>query len=116
MYLDVGYHLVRDIGFEGSGCAILLASASLMTLAVNGKTMEGARAVAERFVALGKASSLPDGDGLGALAALAGVRNYPGRVKCATLPWHALRRPSKGREDVAFACVLRQSAQVVRHQ
>jgi len=62
-----------------------------MTLAVNGKTVEGARAVAGRFVALGKASSLPDGDGLDDLAALAGVRDYPGRVKCATLPWHALR-------------------------
>ena len=55
--LDMGDGLVRDIGFEGSGCAILLASASLMTLAVNGKTAEGARAVAGRFLALVTASS-----------------------------------------------------------
>jgi nitrogen fixation NifU-like protein len=87
----MGDGLVRDIGFEGSGCAILLASSSLMTLAVNGKTVEGPRAVAERFMALITASSHPDGEGLGDLAALAGVRDYPGRVKCATLPWRALR-------------------------
>jgi nitrogen fixation protein NifU and related proteins len=62
----------RDIAFKGAGCAILLASASLMTLA------EGARAVAGRFVAL------------------AGVRAYPGRVNCATLPWHALRVAIEG--------------------
>ena len=92
----MGDGLVRDIGFEGTGCAILLASASLLTLAVNGKTVEGARAVAGRFVALVTASSPPDGDGLGDLAALAGVRDYPGRVKCATLPWHALRAALEG--------------------
>ena len=93
----MGDHLVRDIGFEGSGCAILLASASLMTLAVNGKTVEGGRAVAERFVALVTAASAPDGDGLGDLAALAGVREFPGRVKCGTLPCHALRAGIEGR-------------------
>jgi nitrogen fixation NifU-like protein len=96
VYLDMGDGLVRDIGSEGSGCAILLASASLMTLAVNGKTVEGARAVGERFMALVTASSPPDGDGIGDLAALAGVRDYPGRVKCATLPCHALRSALEG--------------------
>ena len=96
MSLDVGDHQVRDIGFEGSGCAILLASASLLTLAVNGKTVEGVRAVAERFVALATASSPPDGDGLGDLAALAGVRDYPGRVKCARLSRNAMACPMEG--------------------
>jgi nitrogen fixation NifU-like protein len=85
-----------DIGFEGTGCTILLASASLLTLAVNGKTVEGARAVAERFVAMVTATSPPDGDGLGDPAVLAGVRDYPGRVKCATLPRHALRAATEG--------------------
>jgi nitrogen fixation NifU-like protein len=80
----MGDGLVRDIGFEAAGCAILLALTSLMTLAV-----EGTRAVGERFTALVTASSPPDRDGLGDLATLAGVRNYPGRVKCATLPSHA---------------------------
>jgi NifU-like protein involved in Fe-S cluster formation len=56
VYLDVDNGLVRDIGFEGTDCAILLASASLTTLAVNGKTVEGARAVAERFMAMVTAS------------------------------------------------------------
>ena len=78
--------LIRDIGFEGTGCAILLASASLMTLAVKGKTVERARAVAERFMALVTESSPPDGNGLGDQVALAWVRDYPGRMKCATLP------------------------------
>ena len=63
--LDMGDGLVRDIGFEGSGCAILLASASLMALAVNGKTVEGARAVVERFGVMVTATSPPDGDALG---------------------------------------------------
>lgn len=87
--------LVRDIGFEGTGCAILLASASLMTLAVNGGTVEGARAVAERFVALVTASSPLDGDDLGDLAALVGVRDYPGRVRHPALACAAVghRRP-----------------------
>jgi nitrogen fixation NifU-like protein len=85
----VGDGLIRDIGFEGAGCAILLASASLMTMAVNGKSVEGMRAVAERFLALVTASSSSDGDGLGDSAGL-------GRVKCATLPWHALRSAIKG--------------------
>lgn len=96
VYLDIGDGLVRDIGFQGTGCAILLASASLMTLAVSGKTLDGARAVAERFVALVTSSSPPDGDDLGDLAVMAGVRDYPGRVKCATLPWHALRAAIEG--------------------
>jgi nitrogen fixation NifU-like protein len=79
-----------------SGCAILLASASLMTLAVNGMTVEGARAVVERFVALVTASFPPDGDGLDDLAALAWLSDYPGRVKFETLPWHALRSVIEG--------------------
>ena len=92
----MGDGLVRDIGFKGNGCAILLASASLMMLAVSRKTVEEARAVAEPFLALVTATSSPGGDGLGDLAALAGVRDYPGRVKCATLPWHALRAALEG--------------------
>jgi nitrogen fixation NifU-like protein len=68
-----------------------------MTLAVNGKTVEGAKAVAKRFVALVTASSPPDGNGLGDLAALVGVRDYPGMVKCSTLPWHAMRAAIEGR-------------------
>jgi nitrogen fixation NifU-like protein len=76
-----------------------------MTLAVSGKTVEGTRAVAEWLLAPVTAASAPDKDGLGDLSALAGVWDYPGRVRCATLPWHALR---------AVAYVLSRLAQVVR--
>jgi hypothetical protein len=75
---------------------LLLAYASLMTLAVSGRTMDEAKEIAEQFLALVTASSPPDGDDLGDLAVLAGVRNYPGRLECATLPWHALRAAIEG--------------------
>ena len=78
------------MSFEGSGCAILLASASLLTLALMGKTKEEAQTIAERFHGLLTADDPPDEDGLGDLLALAGVQNYPSRIKCATLPWHGL--------------------------
>ena len=110
MSLDVDNSLIRHIGFEGTGCAILLASASLLTLAVNGKTVERARAVAERFVAMATVSSPPDGDGLGDLAALAGVRDYPGRVRCATLPWHALRSGIEGTRGFAVCLCAEPSS------
>jgi nitrogen fixation NifU-like protein len=77
-----------DASFEAVGCAILLASASLMTLAVTGKTPE--ETLRERFCAVLTAEASFDVDDLGDLAALAGVRDFPNRIKCATLPWHAL--------------------------
>jgi nitrogen fixation NifU-like protein len=72
-----------------------MASASLMTLAVSGKKLVEAKAVMEDFFLLLTAATPPDLDGLGDLAALAGVRAFPVRVKCATLPWHALRRATE---------------------
>ena len=95
VYLLTSDGIIQDIGFDGTGCAILLASASLMTLAVNGKRVVEAQAVAEQFISLLTAASPPDADGLGDLTALAGVREFPGRVKCATLPWHALKSALK---------------------
>ena len=80
---------IREIRFEGQGCAISTASASLMTEAVKGKTRSEALALFERVHRL-----LTDGgeaaEGLGKLAALSGVREYPARVKCASLCWHTL--------------------------
>lgn len=90
VYLAVAEGVVRDVTFEGAGCAIMLASASLMTLALAGKTKEQAQAVAEQFHAL----LTTDGgveEGLGDLTAFAGVRDLPSRIKCALLPWQALR-------------------------
>lgn len=84
---------IADIGFQGSGCAISQASASLLTGAVQGKTREEAQAL---FQAVHTMLTSPPGaaidtGGLGKLAALAGVRQFPVRVKCASLPWHTLR-------------------------
>jgi len=84
---------VEEVTFQGMGCAISKASASLMTDFVKGKTLEEVRDDFDRFHRL--VTSLPNApaetDGLGKLAVFTGVREYPMRVKCATLAWHALR-------------------------
>jgi len=84
---------IADIGFQGSGCAISQASASLLTGAVQGKSTADARALFQSVHAmLTSAPGTPvDTAKLGKLAALAGVRQFPVRVKCASLPWHTLR-------------------------
>jgi nitrogen fixation NifU-like protein len=83
---------ITAVRFEGQGCAISTASASLMTEAVAGKTVIEANQMIERFHQLMTAKSVPAGaESLGDLRALEGVREYPVRVKCATLAWHALR-------------------------
>jgi len=84
---------IADIGFQGSGCAISQASASLLTGAVQGKSTADARALFQAVHAmLTSAPGAPvDTAKLGKLAALAGVRQFPVRVKCASLPWHTLR-------------------------
>jgi len=91
LYLLVENGSVKDIAFEGSGCAISKASASLMTAAVKGKSVRDAEALFEKFhrVVSGKGSE-EDLKALGSLAALAGVAEFPARVKCATLCWHTL--------------------------
>lgn len=100
VYLKVEAGAVAEIRFEGRGCAIDTASASLMTEAVKGKSLEEVRELFDQFHAVMTGpGSPPDGEAagdatpasLGKLIALCGVRRYPVRVKCATLPWHALR-------------------------
>ncbi|MFH1017860.1 MAG: SUF system NifU family Fe-S cluster assembly protein [Pseudomonadota bacterium] len=86
-----GDGIVRDIGFEGSGCAISTASASMMTEIVKGKPVSQAQAIFERFHDLVTGQEEPDVDGLGKLAAFAGVREFPVRVKCASLAWHTFK-------------------------
>ncbi len=92
VYLQLDGDVVRDVSFQGSGCAISKASASLMTDAVKGKTTEQARALFEAFHRMVTSSigSEPDVDAMGKLAVLAGVREFPARVKCASLAWHTL--------------------------
>jgi len=88
---------IADARFVAQGCAVSKASASLMTSAVKGKTRGEAEALFDRFHKL-VTGKLPESEqaGLGALAALGGVARFPIRVKCASLPWHALRRALDG--------------------
>lgn len=81
---------IRDLSFEGTGCAICMASCSLMTEELKGRTIPEAEALFGRFHDL-VTDGTPDVDSLGKLAVFEGVREFPVRVKCATLPWHALR-------------------------
>ena len=85
--------VVEDIGFQGSGCAISTASASMMTQAVKGKTVDEVLEVFDRFHELvaGPPAAESDQKALGKLTVFSGVREYPMRVKCATLAWHTLR-------------------------
>jgi nitrogen fixation NifU-like protein len=91
LYLTIDGDTISDIAFEGSGCAISVASASMMTDALRGKSVDEAQQLFERMRALftdqGEQGDL---DALGKLAALGGVRQYPSRIKCANLSWHAL--------------------------
>jgi nitrogen fixation NifU-like protein len=81
---------ISDIRFKGEGCAISTASASLMTEAVKGRTRAEALKLFERVHQLLTDDAAPPADELGKLAALSGVREYPARVKCASLCWHTL--------------------------
>ena len=107
VHLKVEDGVITRIGFEGAGCAVSMASASMMAEAVNGKTVEEANRLFERVHALiaedGKA------DDVGKLKVLAGVKAFPMRVKCATLPWHTLQAAIKNQsgtvtteDDVAW--------------
>ena len=96
VYVTVADDRIADIAFEGSGCAISKASASLMTEALKGRTLDEARALFDTFqgmVTSPLGSELP---AVGKLAALAGVREFPARVKCASLAWHTVRAALDG--------------------
>jgi nitrogen fixation NifU-like protein len=91
LYLKLDQGRISDIRFDGSGCAISVASASLMTDALKGKTIEEAETSFKDFHTLLTAEAPePDIERFGKLAALAGVRDYPSRIKCASLCWHTL--------------------------
>ena len=100
LYLSVEDGVIKDAAFQGKGCAISKASASMMTASVIGKPLDEAEALFHRIHAMltGEATSTIDaaGDGLGKLAVFAGVREFPSRIKCATLPWHTLHAALSG--------------------
>ena len=100
IYLRMASDTISDIRFEGSGCAISTASASLMTEALRSKKADDAMDFIGRFhrmVTAPAETPNPESD-LGKLAVLAGVREFPIRVKCATLAWHSLRAALQGNE------------------
>ncbi len=96
VYLRIEDGVVTDVGFQGSGCAISTASASLMTQAVKGHPVEEVLELFESFHELVAGKSERDISQVGKLAVFAGVRDYPMRVKCATLAWHTLRSALAG--------------------
>jgi nitrogen fixation NifU-like protein len=91
VYLQMDNDVVSDAAFQGDGCAISKASASLMTESVKGKTRAEVESLFSRFHAVATGSGLADSMSLGKLAVFSGLRGFPTRVKCATLAWHTLR-------------------------
>ncbi len=98
LYLTLEGDVVRDISFQGAGCAISTASASLLTEALKGKSLADAEALFESFhdLVTGLQPPAQQEPKLGKLEAFSGVCDYPTRVKCATLAWHTLRSALKG--------------------
>jgi len=82
---------ISDVAFQGSGCAISKASASLMTDAVKGKSLNEAQALFQRFHSMVTTPPAEPVENMGKLSVLAGVREFPVRVKCASLAWHTLK-------------------------
>jgi len=100
LYLKVENDLIKDLRFEGMGCAISTASASLMTERLKGMTVADAEALFGRFHdLLTNAATDDDTAALGKLTVLLGVREYPARVKCATLAWHTLHAALANQEQ-----------------
>jgi nitrogen fixation NifU-like protein len=97
VYVDLEGDVLRDVAFQGAGCAISTASASMMTESLKGKTRAEADALFEQFHRLitSRDETAPSPE-LGKLAVFSGVREYPVRVKCATLPWHTLKAALEG--------------------
>jgi nitrogen fixation protein NifU and related proteins len=101
VYLDLENDSIRDISFQGSGCAISKASASMMTQILKGKSKADAEELFEVFHAMvtGKAPADGSQPELGKLAVFSGVSEFPVRVKCATLAWHALHAALEGKAE-----------------
>jgi nitrogen fixation NifU-like protein len=100
VYLRLDGDVIRDISFLGSGCAISKASASLMTSALKGKTAPEAGMLFDKFRELVTSDdAAADAGALGKLAVFSGVREFPSRVKCASLAWHTMRAALDGKKE-----------------
>ena len=103
VYLNVEDDRVQEVAFEGSGCAISKASASMMTQAVKGKSKEEAERLFKEFHSMvtGELDEENEENSLGHLTIFAGVREFPVRVKCATLPWHTMHAALNKQDQVS---------------
>ena len=103
VYLNIDDDRVKDVGFEGSGCAISKASASMMTQAVKGKSKAEAENLFKEFHSMvtGDLNEETEENSLGNLKIFAGVREFPVRVKCATLAWHTLHAALNQKDQVS---------------
>jgi nitrogen fixation NifU-like protein len=101
VYVLLDGDVIKDIAFEGSGCAICTASASVMTETLKGKPTEEAERLFGQFhdLVTGDPSETPNTEGLGKIAVFFGVREFPVRIKCATLAWHTLRAALEGKAE-----------------
>ena len=103
IYLNIDDDRVKEVGFEGSGCAISKASASMMTQAVKGKSKQEAENLFREFHSMvtGELNEELEENNLGNLKIFAGVREFPVRVKCATLPWHTLHAALNKQDQIS---------------
>jgi nitrogen fixation protein NifU and related proteins len=100
IYVKLEGERIADVSFEGGGCAISTASASILTESLKGKTRAEADALFERFRELVTGKNPGEAAALGKLAVFSGVSEFPVRVKCATLAWHTLRNALAGSSEV----------------
>ena len=99
VYLRIEDGVISEISFQGAGCAICTASTSLMTESVKGKSVEEAKDLFDEFHHMLTGVAAEQGVELGKLQVFEGVREYPVRVKCATLAWHTLNAAMEGEDD-----------------
>ena len=100
VYMQLEDEVVKDISFEGSGCAISKAAASMMTQSIKGKTKQEAETLFNEFhqMVTGSLDSEATPNHLGRLTIFSGVRDFPARVKCASLSWHTMHAALYGQE------------------
>ncbi|MFN6962609.1 MAG: Fe-S cluster assembly sulfur transfer protein SufU [Pyrinomonadaceae bacterium] len=103
VYVSLDGDTIADVAFKGSGCAISKASASMMTQAVKGRTRDEAETLFDEFhrMVLGQLDEEAEENHLGRLRIFAGVREFPARVKCASLSWHTLQAALKGEGEIS---------------
>jgi nitrogen fixation NifU-like protein len=103
VYLEMEDEIVKEISFEGSGCAISKAAASMMTQSLKGKSKQEAETLFHEFhgMVMGEFDEEGTPNGLGRLTIFSGVRDFPARVKCASLAWHTMRAALHGEEKVS---------------